>query len=159
MADRVFIVRPEDRDRDWRVARNAFREVRQMIEAGKPVEVRVRFWKKSKTLPQNSTLWMWHTEIASQLTARCREVGSDVVWPPEDVHEFIFKPRFMPMVEKMLPDGELVVAPMGTSDKRCTVDVLSKAMKKYLAWIYGEYGMEVTIPMDPMMQELADRAA
>jgi hypothetical protein len=158
MADRVFIVRPEDRDRDWRVTRNAMREVCAMAETGKPVEIRIKFWRRKKTLPQNSTLWMWHTEVASQLTARCREAGSDVAWTPEDVHDLIFKPRMMPMVEQMLPDGEMIAAPMGTSDKRCTVDVLSEAMERYLAWIY-EQGMEITIPMDALMQELAERAA
>jgi hypothetical protein len=158
VADRVFVVRPEDKDRDWRVARNAMREVCAMTETGKPVEVRIRFYKRKKSLPQNSTVWMWNTEVSSQLTQRCRESGADVVWSPEDVHDLIFKARMMPMVERMLPDGEVVAAPMGTSDERATVEVMSEAMEKYLAWIY-EQGMEVTIPMDPLMQELAERAA
>jgi hypothetical protein len=145
MADRVFVVRPEDASRDWHVARNAFREVRAMTESGKPVEVRVKFWKKRKTLPQNSTMWMWHGEVASQLTLRCREVGSNVVWTDNEVHEQIFKPRFMPQVERMLPDGEIVSRPMGTSEEEATVEVMSEAMEKYLAWIY-EQGMEVRIP-------------
>ena len=158
MADRVFVVRPEDKDRDWRVARNAMREVCAMAQQGKPVEVRVRFWKRKKSLPQNSTWWMWTTEVASQLTQRCREAGSDVVWSPEDVHELIAKPRFMPMRERMLPDGEVVMAPIGTSDREATVDVMSEAMERYLAWIY-EQGMEVTIPLEPGLEEMARRVA
>jgi hypothetical protein len=158
MADRVFIVRPEDRDRDWKVARNAMREACAMAQQGRAVEVRLRFWKRKKTLPQNSTIWMWHTEVASQLTQRCRELGSEVVWTAEDVHGLVFKPRFMPMRERMLPDGEVVMAPIGTSDQEATVDVMSEAMERYLAWIY-EQGMEVTIPVDPLVEEMARRAA
>lgn len=158
MSARVFVVRPEDRGREWLVARNAFREVCQMADTGKPVEVRVKFWKKKKTTPQNSTLWMWHTQVASHLTERCRESGMDMTWSPEDVHESIFKPRFMPQVEKTLPDGEIVFRPMGTSDEDATVDVISDAMEHYLSWIYGE-GMEVTIPIEPGLEEIVRRAA
>ena len=143
--DRVFVISPEDQNREWHVARNAFREVRHMAETGKPVEVRVKFWQRKKSQPQNSTIWMWHTQVASQLTERCREAGASVAWSPLDVHELIFKPRFMPQVERMLPDGELVTAPMGTSDRGATVDVISDAMEQYLSWIY-EQGMEVLIP-------------
>lgn len=159
MADRVFIVRPEDKDREWHVARNAFREVREMTEAGKPVEVRIKFWKRRKTLPQNSTIWLWHTEVASQLTQRCREAGADVAWTPADVHELIFKARFMVMRERMLPHGEVIAAPMGTSDPEATVEVMSDAMERYLEWIIQDQGMVVTIPEDPGFRALGDRAA
>jgi len=145
MRDRVYVVRPQDRDHEWRVARNALREVQAMAGLGKPVEVRIRIYQRKKTLPQNATVWMWHTEVASQLTERCREAGSDVSWTKEDVHELVFKPRWMPMRERMLPDGEVIAAPIGTSDKEATAEVISEAMEQYLVWIY-EQGMEVTVP-------------
>lgn len=158
-SERKYILRPEDEGQDWRVARLAFRDACQMVRHGKrAVEVIVQIYRRPKTDPQNKTIWMWHGEVASQLTERCREAGSGVIWRKDDVHELIFKPRFMPQRERMLPDGELVFGPMGTSDKGATVEVISEAMEKYLSWIYSQ-GMEVTIPDDPEIERIVGRAA
>lgn len=159
MSDRKYVIRPEDERQDWRVARMALREACAMArQQGRAVEVLVRWFKRPKTSPQNKTIWMWHGEVASQLTERCREAGSDVIWRKDDVHELIFKPRFMPQRERMLPDGELVFGPMGTSDKAATIEVISEAMERYLSWIYSQ-GMDVTIPPDPEIERIVGRAA
>ena len=65
MADRVFIVRPEDQDRDWRVARNAMREVCAMAEAGMVVEVRIG--EEKRTPDQNRKLWPMLTDVSRQV--------------------------------------------------------------------------------------------
>lgn len=159
MADQTYIVRPEDAHQDWRIARSAIRAACQMArDRGKPVEVVVRPYRRRKSDPQNRTIWMWHTEVASQLTERCAELGSEVRWSRDDVHEHIFKPRFMPQRERMLPTGEITYSPMGTSDKAATVEVMSEAMERYLCWIY-EHGLEVTIPPDPEIELIVRRVA
>jgi len=65
MADRIFIVRPEDKDRDWRVARNAFHEVCAMAEAGTIVEVHVG--EETRTPEQNAKLWPMLTDVSRQV--------------------------------------------------------------------------------------------
>lgn len=152
-----FVVRPEDANRDWSVARAALRAAAEAVKrTGKPYQIEIKPWAPLKTDPQNRTLWKWHTEVASQLTERCRMAGHTVKWDKTDVHEHLFKPRFMPSRERMLPDGELLIAPMGTSDPDCTSAILSNAMDQYLAWIYGE-GMEVTIPDEQWAEEMCRR--
>ena len=156
-----YVMRPEDRER--RVLSLVESAAEQMLQQGHWVRVEVSRWKKAKTPPQNRTLWQWHTEVASQLTERCRSLalsddrGRLAEWSREEVHEIIFKPRMMPYREKVTPDGVVHPMPMGTSDPECTAEVLSEAMEKYLAWIAGE-GMEVTVP-DSAEQYLRGRVA
>lgn len=143
----TFVIRPSDRQSDWRVAKNAMRSVCELVtEKDKPVRLTVEPYSKPKTDPQLRTLWMWHGEVASQLTERCKMSGHATEFDKDAVHELIFKPRFMPSAEYLMPDtGEVKIKPMGLSDKDATKPVVTDAMEAYLAWIY-EQGMEVTIP-------------
>lgn len=153
-----FIIRKDDeRAREAAIGNLSLYLRNSVTQNNKDYEVRVVEFKQSKTPQQNNTLWMWHTEIASQLTIRCREAGHNIEWSRTDVHDLIFKPRFMPHKERVLPDGELITKPMNTSDKDCDLKIVSEAMERYLSWIYGE-GMEVTIPDDPQVQQISRRA-
>jgi hypothetical protein len=144
-ADRVFIVWPGERGDTVLVNLRAQVEEMRGLKPGKPIEARISYWSPPKTNPQNRTLWMWHGEIASQMTERCREMGMSTTWSKDDVHETIFLHRFMPQRELVTPDGEVIFKPIRTSDKEATAFVMSKAMDAYVAWAYSQ-GMELTIP-------------
>lgn len=152
-----FVIRTTDEQNNWMVAKNCLRALCQAVrDSGKDHQVEISLFKPGKSDKQNRTIWMWHTEVASQLTERCKENGHNVEWDRQSVHDLIFKPRFMPYVEKVTPEGEIISRPLNTSEKGCTRPVLSEAMEKYLAWIYGQ-GMEVTIPVDPEIEAMCRR--
>jgi len=104
--DRVFIVRPEDRDRDWRVARNAMREVCAMAEAGTAVEIRIG--EEKRTLHQNAKLWPMLTDVSKQVTWYGQQLR------PEDWKD-VFTASLRQ--QKVVPglDGGFVVLGMRTS--------------------------------------------
>lgn len=155
MAERKYILRPEDRD--WRVAKLAADGLRQAAKQGRqdaqPVEVIIRPWQPPRTDPQRRTMWQWHGQVASELTIRTSRR-----WSKEDVHELVFLERWMPRIEFIVPDtGEIKSRPLRTSDKvpdelkdehgqtPSMKQIISNAMTQYLAWIY-EMGIEVTVP-------------
>lgn len=148
---RSFVIRPEDERQGWRIAKMAVTGLRAAVGALKqganPVEVVIREWKPERTDPQRKTMWMWHGQVASELSIR-----TGTRWHKDDVHEYIFLPRWMPVIERMDPEtGEILHRPMRTSDKppegedRSTKQIISEAMTAYLAWIY-EMGIEVNVP-------------
>lgn len=155
----TFVIRPEESADGWPVARNAMRQACELArESGKAVRVRIDEYKKPKTDPQRNTIFMWHTEVASQLNERCRMAGHGVTWNKEAVHDLIFKPRFMPKKQFTMPDGETKTLAVGLSDPEATRGIVSDAMEHYLSWIYQQ-GMEVTIPVDPEIEAMCRRCA
>ena len=151
MQVRRYIIRPEDASQDWRIAKLALDGLRQAAKEarrdGNPKEIVIRDWQPPRTDPQRKTLWMWHGEVASELTLRTGRR-----WSKEDVHEAVFLPRWMPTRELADPKtGEVITRPMRTSDRppegdeRSTKQIVSDAMTAYLAWAY-EMGIEVTVP-------------
>ena len=113
------------------------------------IDVVIREHQKQRTDPQRRTLWMWHGQVASELTVRTGKR-----WTKDDVHELIFLARWMPYVELPMPDGKTVRRPMRTSEKAPEGQdddprsIISNAMTQYIAWIC-EMGIEVTVP-DPL---------
>ncbi len=151
--ERRYVIRPEDADQDWRIAKMAVEGLRiaaREVRANRqPCEVVIREWKPQRTDPQRNTMWMWHTEVASELSIRTK-----YRWTKEAVHEVIFLPRYMPQIEYADPEtGEVLTRPMRTSEKppegdeRSTKEIVTEAMNGYLAWIY-EMGISVTVPED-----------
>lgn len=146
MSERRYIIRPEDADQGWRIAKLAADGLRQAArearDTGKPVEALFRPWSPPRTDPQRNTMWKWHGEVASELTVRTGKR-----WTKEDVHEVIFIPRFMPQHEALIDPttGEVVTRNKRTSE--ATKAEISEAMTAYLAWIY-EMGIEATVPLE-----------
>jgi hypothetical protein len=145
MEPRLFVLRPEDTER--RAAKMAVQALKNAVKEPNPVEVVIQDWKPPRTDPQRRTLWMWHGQVASELTIRTGKR-----WDKDSVHEIIFLARWMPQIEYTIPDtGEVIRRPMRTSDKppegeeRSTKEIISDAMNEYLAWIYG-MGIEVLVP-------------
>ena len=148
-----YVIRPEDANRGWRIARLAAdglrRAAHEARDDGHPREVIIREFQPPRTDPQRMTLWMWHGEVASELS---RRTGKR--WSKDDVHEMIFLPRWMPQIERMDPEtGEVMHRPMRTSerppdgDDRSAKEIVSEAMTAYLAWAY-QAGIDVTAPED-----------
>lgn len=140
-----YIARPEDDGHAGTAA--ALEHVQAMLAEGKPARIQVSRYVRGKTPPQLRTIWQWHTEVASQLTEHCRAAGYSFRWNREEVHEVVFKPRFMPRRTTVMPDGTTVDNPKGLSDSDTDLGEVSEAMDAYLAWITGQ-GYEVTVPDD-----------
>jgi len=146
-----YVCRPEDTEE--RVVGMVVEAVREHTRQGHPAAVEVKRYRKKRTDPQLRTIWMWHSEVAAQLSERLREQGWNYKWTRDDVHEVLFKQRFMAQREIVLPDGECRYRSYGLSDKDTTRQMVSDAMENYLRWIY-ERGMEVTIPSDPLVEQV-----
>lgn len=124
--------------------------IARLLDAGQVAEVEVKRWRLRKTPPQHRTVWMWCAETASYLTEQCRANGLNTAWTKDDVYEVIFKPRFMPRREFVMPDGSEEDRPMGLSDPALTLPMLASAMDHFIAWAVSQ-GVELTIPEDPML--------
>ena len=125
--------------------------IAEIFAAGKRAEIEVGVWTPKKTDAQRRTIWKWHGEVASQLAELGKAMGHGARWTKDDVHDVVFKPRFMPSKEIIWPDGTVETVPKGLSDPTVTRQDVTDAMTKYLAWIY-ERGFEVTIPPDPLLE-------
>lgn len=142
MADsKTFICRPEDDKR--LVLKSAFNLAEIMLESGW-VDVVIARHVEKKTPPQHRTVWLWCTECAGQLSEMGRMTGKGGKWSKDDVYEIVFKGRFMPKREKVMPDGTIEYVPVGLSAKP-TIEQVSEAMEKFQAWA-AELGIELTQP-------------
>ena len=142
MADsKTFICRPEDEKR--LVLKSAVNLAEVMLDSGW-VDVTISRHVDKKTLPQHRTVWLWCTEAASQLSAMGRMTGKGGKWSKNDVYEIVLKGRFMPKIEKVMPDGTVEYVPVGLSAKP-TIEQVSMAMEKFQAWAI-ELGIELTQP-------------
>ncbi len=143
---RAYVIRPEDRRQNWRMAKLAAEGLRNVVNSltdeSAPVEVVIREWSPPRTDPQRKTMWLWHGEVASELSLRTGKR-----WTKDDVHEVVFIARFMPLHEEELIDFETgaVLPPRRKRTSEATKKENSDAMTAYLAWIY-EMGISVTVP-------------
>lgn len=139
-----FIVPVGDDARGYARAKMAvqgLRDAARRAAQGTPQEVIIRDWQPPRTDPQRRTLWMWHGEVAADLSIR-----TDRRWTKDDVHEALFIPRFMPPHESELVDpdtGEIISRPKRTTEAR--KDEITDAMEQYMAWCYQQ-GIEITVP-------------
>jgi hypothetical protein len=94
------------------------------------------------TSGQRRRLRMWHTKVAAELCAR-----TGYHWTGDDVHEFIFLPKFMPKEEIVIAPGETVIRPLRTSDLDNNKAITAEAMQAYEAWCF-EHEIEITVTED-----------
>lgn len=151
MSEQRFVIQPTDAERGYRVSKAAYEYLRQITRRARdedqPQEIVFRPFQRKRSDPQRCTLWMWHGQVASELTLRTGKR-----WTKDDVHEVVFLPRFMPTKELMDPEtGEILHRPVRTSDKAPDDDdrdmrsIISDAMSAYLAWV-TDMGIEITVP-------------
>jgi hypothetical protein len=128
------------------MAKLAIAGIKQVLtigrDAGEAVSLTIAKWEPKRSDPQRKTLWMWHGEVAAELSIR-----GGMRWSKNDVHEIVFIEKFMPHKELIDPQtGEIKSRPLRTSEAKKSE--ISEAMGKYVAWAY-ENGIEITIPEDP----------
>lgn len=143
MNSKTFICRTEDKNRI--VLKSAFNLAEIMLENGW-IDISISRHVEKKTLPQHRTIWLWCTEAASQLSEMGRMTRKGGKWSKDDVYEIIFKSRFMPKREKIMPDGTIEYVPIGLSSKP-TIEQVTEAMNKFQVWA-AELGIELTQPDD-----------
>lgn len=119
---------------------------------GVAISITVEAWEPGRSDPQRKTFWMWHGQVAAELSIR-----TGMRWTKDDVHEVVFLEKFMPRREVTDPEtGEVKSRPIRTSEtdsgvydengkKKPMKEVISESMTKYVAWCY-ENQIEVTIP-------------
>lgn len=95
-------------------------------------------YKPKRSSAQNNTLWMWHAQVAAEISAF---TGKHV--KPEHVHYRFFCPRFLKGEVVELPDG----SKMWTSETSSTQNKqdMSDAMNEYQVWCLNN-GIELTMP-------------
>jgi len=151
MNEQRFVIQPTDSERGYKVAKAANDYLRgaarRARDEGRPQEVVFRPFQRKRSDPQRHTLWMWHGQVASELSIRTGKR-----WTKDDVHEVVFLARFMPSKELIDPEtGEVLHRPVRTSDKTLDDDdrdmrsIISDAMDDYLRWL-TEMQIEVTVP-------------
>lgn len=72
-----FILHETNKSQFWLV-------LKQILSTGKRWRIKISEYREKRSLPQNSLLWKWNTEIAEQLSA----TGIDH-FTEEEVHEWL----------------------------------------------------------------------
>lgn len=141
---KTFICRQSDKELS--IMKAAFRLAKQMIE-NSDVDITISNHVDKKTMPQHRTVWLWCTEAAYQLSEMGRMTGKGGSWAKDDVYSIVFKGRFMPKREKVMPDGTIEYIPIGLSDKEAYIEAVTEAMTRFQVWA-AELGIELTQPDD-----------
>lgn len=130
--ERTFVLTgPEQAARAWGfVKANA----KAMAEAGKPLQLTVSEETKKRSGQQNRRHWAIVTQIAENAWVAGRQHSKEV-W-----HEFLAR-RFGIMREMTLPDGEIVLTRVSTSDM--DADEFNKMMAQIEAYAVSELGIEL----------------
>ena len=140
-----YIIQPHDQQQGWRMSRMAVDGLRNAAikarDSGQPMEVYIQPFTPARSDPQRKTLWMWHGEVAADLSVR-----KQVRWTKVDVHELIFTSQFMPVSDKplVMPETDMAVRRRRRTSEVSQAEI-TEAMDAYLTWIYN-MGIEVTIP-------------
>lgn len=121
-------------------------EMFRILEAGKPVSIEVKEWKESRSLSQNSTYWMWLSEISEQILKKINQ-NHDT----ETLHEY-FKQCFCPQKEITLGKKEIIIA----STKRLDSGEMCHYLNQIEKWCIDR-GFKITIPINSEYQELINR--
>jgi ferric-dicitrate binding protein FerR (iron transport regulator) len=130
--ERTFVLtNPERAAQAWGfVKANA----KAMADAGKPLELTVSEHKKKRSGQQNRRHWAIVTQIAENAWTDGRQHSKEV-W-----HEYLAR-KFGIMREMTLPDGEIVLSRVSTSDM--DADEFNKMMGQIEAYAAQELGIEL----------------
>lgn len=134
-----FILHETNKKQLWSI-------LKEILSTGKRWRIKISEYRERRSLPQNSLLWKWNTEIAEQLTA----VGADR-FSDEEVHEWL-KDMFCP--------GRPVTISGMTRYVKSTRLLDIGEMHKYLTdidqWAHQK-GLRLTIPEACEYRELQRR--
>ncbi len=122
--------------------------VKQLKEAcatGDTYKIELKKFNGNRTISQNSTMWIWLSEIARQACVD-GEYFDNETW-----HEY-FKKYWCPVKVKKIPKGELKVK----STKLLDTGEMHHYMQKIEEWCQGHM-IIITIPIKSEYREIAER--
>lgn len=117
MADKRYVIRPQDAEQGWPVAERCARELRQACErlkreGGTPVEVLIGPYQRRRSLEQNKLYW----------SAYVRPLAEHCGVPPMAMHRWL-KWEFLepdpvedPWTGEILRDGEPTTTALSTAE-------------------------------------------
>ena len=118
----------------------------QAFKLTKPVQITFKEYKPVRSWSQNATLWMWHHDVAAEIS-----LYTGKYWSAEAVHYRVFCPKFLRGEVVELPDGTKAWA-SETSSNQNKMD-LADAMTNYQAWCIDN-GIELRDPVEMMGEKL-----
>lgn len=120
--------------------------LKEILSTGKRWRIKISEYRERRSLPQNSLLWKWNSEIAEQLTA----VGSDH-FSDEEVHEWL-KDMYCPAKPVTISGMTRYVK----STRRLDVGEMNKYLTDIDQWAHQK-GLRLTIPDSCEYRELQRR--
>ncbi|MEG8497781.1 hypothetical protein U4P14_10345 [Klebsiella pneumoniae] len=120
--------------------------LKEILSTGKRWRIKISEYRERRSLPQNSLLWKWNSEIAEQLTA----VGSDS-FSDEEVHEWL-KDMYCPAKPVTISGMTRYVK----STRRLDIGEMNKYLTDIDQWAHQK-GLRLTIPNECEYRELQRR--
>lgn len=120
--------------------------LKEILSTGKRWRIKISEYRERRSLPQNSLLWKWNSEIAEQLTA----VGSDS-FSDEEVHEWL-KDMYCPAKPVTISGMTRYVK----STRRLDIGEMNKYLTDIDQWAHQK-GLRLTIPDSCEYRELQRR--
>lgn len=112
---------------------------------GARLSIEFKKWVDKRSIPQNSTYWLWLGEIAKQVNKR-----TDSAIEPEDLHEY-FKGIYCPVRSVQLGDKHISIK----STKRLDKGEMFHYMSQIEAWA-AERKIILTVPYGSDYQRVRD---
>ncbi|MFS4675079.1 hypothetical protein ACLUY2_02830 [Klebsiella pneumoniae] len=120
--------------------------LKEILSTGKRWRIKISEYRERRSLPQNSLLWKWNSEIAEQLTAVGSERFSD-----EEVHEWL-KDMYCPAKPVTISGMTRYVK----STRRLDIGEMYKYLTDIDQWAHQK-GLRLTIPDSCEYRELQRR--
>lgn len=139
MEDRYFVIRPEDKQQDWRVAKNCQQAIRDAIKichgVGRPVGIKIVEHRDKRSLAQNRCFHGFMKAIADwweDASGQRIEPEAWKVW---------FKRQYLGKKVVEMPDGTQVETLAQTS--KLEVDAMKQLLDRIEAWAAEQDGLEL----------------
>ncbi|KGA39156.1 hypothetical protein KU75_24245 [Pectobacterium odoriferum] len=110
-------------------------QIQPMLESGGCYRLIIKPWRDKRTIPQNSLMWMWNSDVAEAANAHSSEKITD-----EDLHEF-FKNLFCPAKSVTV----LGVTQWVKSTKLLDTEEMTFYLNRIEVWC-AERGIKLRIP-------------
>ncbi|EIY5012591.1 YbcN family protein [Klebsiella quasipneumoniae] len=120
--------------------------LKEILSTGKRWRIKISEYRERRSLPQNSLLWKWNSEIAEQLTAVSSDSFSD-----EEVHEWL-KDMYCPAKPVTISGMTRYVK----STRRLDIGEMHKYLTDIDQWAHQK-GLRLTIPDSCEYRELQRR--
>ncbi|ECT5347400.1 YbcN family protein [Salmonella enterica] len=123
-----FILHETNKSQSWLV-------LKQILSTGKRWRIKISEYREKRSLPQNSLMWKWNTEIADQLSATGVDRFTD-----EEVHEWL-KDMYCPAT----PVTVFGMTRYVKSTRQLDIGEMHKYLTDIDQWAHQK-GLRLTIP-------------